>query len=164
MRHLDLPKAWNETTDRIIGAAIEVHRALGPGLLERLYEDAMAYELNSLGMRVSRQYVVCVPYKDTFLGELRLDLVVDDLVVIELKCIERVVDVHAAQLVSYLRSADLPIGLIINFFHPVLVDGLTRRINPHCSRLSSSPPAGLSPRISALSDSSAFITPPRSNP
>lgn len=125
-----VPEQWNVVTERIIGLAMEVHSVLGPGLLERLYEDAMVHELECAGMRVQRQYPVRLRYKEIELGEQRLDLVVNELIVIELKSIEKVSDVHLAQLVSYLRSAKLPLGLLINFNVPRLKEGLFRRINP----------------------------------
>lgn len=124
-----IPAVWNGVTSRIIGCAIEVHRTLGPGLLERLYEEAMAYELSRAGLELARQFVIRVPYKDILLAEQRLDLVVARGVVVELKCIDKVADVHLAQLVSYLRSANLPVGLLINFNVPRLTDGVYRRVN-----------------------------------
>jgi GxxExxY protein len=130
-----VPKEWNEITNQIIGAAIDVHSLLGPGLLESLYEQAMVHEIGDRGLRVERQRPIRVRYKTHELGNIRIDLVVEELVVVELKCIERLAPVHAAQLLSYLRSADLPLGLLINFNHVLLTDGVTRRINPHCSLL-----------------------------
>lgn len=106
---------------------------LGPGLLERLYEDAMTYELTRAGLSFSRQHTVRVPYKDVVLSEQRIDLVVAGGVIVELKCIDRVADVHLAQLVSYLRSARLPVGLLINFNVGRLTDGIHRRINSAAS-------------------------------
>lgn len=143
-----LPATWNGVTSRIIGCAIEVHRTLGPGLLERLYEDAMAYELGRAGLEINRQYVVRTRYKDVFLSEQRLDLVVARGVVVELKCIERVADVHLAQLVSYLRCANLPVGLLINFNVPRLTDGVYRRVNSRAYQ---------DQLLSASSADSAFI-------
>jgi GxxExxY protein len=150
----DVPAAWNELTGRVIACAIEVHATIGPGLLERLYEEAMAAELADAGLRVERQRPLRLRYKGRELGDLRLDLVVEDLVIVEIKAVEQVHDVHAAQLLSYLRSADLPIGLLINFSHPRLTDGLHRRLNDRCSRLPAPPP-----RPSALSENSAFLPP-----
>lgn len=132
---IPVPDAWNQVTDRIISAAIEVHTLLGPGLLESLYEDALTHELRLRGITCERQRPIRLRYKDTQLGELRLDLVVEDLVIVEIKAVERIHDVHGAQLLSYLRSADLPIGLLINFHQAKLVDGITRRLNTHCTRL-----------------------------
>lgn len=125
----DLPPAWNAITERIIGAAVEVQRHLGPGMPERHYEDVMSYELGLRGLRWTRQKSFRVRYKDIELSECRLDLLVEDLVVLELKAVERVSEVALAQLVSYLRVFQLPIGLLINFHTPRVTDGIYRRIN-----------------------------------
>lgn len=156
MRHDDLPVPINALTERVIGLAIEVHRVLGPGLLEKLYEDAIAYELEQAGIVYERQVVVRVRYKDTVLSTLRLDLVVEGTLVLELKCVDRLPDWEAPQLLSQLRSADLPVGLIINFHKQLLRDGITRRINPHSTALRRLPP-----RSSACSETSAFTSEPR---
>jgi GxxExxY protein len=150
---VEVPEAWNRVTEQIISAAIEVHSILGPGLLESLYEAAMEYELKRAGLVVARQRPLRMKYKEIVLGDMKLDLIVDDLVVVELKAIEKIHPVHLAQLLSYLRSADMPLGLLINFNHTRLVDGLHRRINPDSTRLLS--PVS-SPRHSALSGTSAF--------
>ncbi len=150
---VEVPDAWNRVTEQIITAAIEVHSILGPGLLESLYEAAMEYELKRAGLVIARQRPLRMKYKGIEIGDLKLDLVVNDLVVVELKAIEKVHPVHLAQLLSYLRSADTPLGLIINFNHTRLVDGLHRRINPDSTRLSASVS---SQRLSALSGASAF--------
>lgn len=156
MRHDDLPMQINALTERVIGLAIEVHRVLGPGLLEKLYEDAIAYEFERAGIAYERQVVVRVGYKDTVLSTLRLDLVVEGTLVLELKCVDRLPDWEAPQLVSQLRSADFPVGLIINFHKQLLRDGITRRVNPHSTTL-----RRLSPRSSACSETSAFTSEPR---
>jgi GxxExxY protein len=130
-----IPAAWNEVTREIIAAAIEVHSVLGPGLLERLYEDAFAYELVERGLRLERQRPIRLRYRAIDIGDLRIDLVVESLVVIELKAIERVLDVHRAQLLSYLRSADLPLGLLINFNEARVRDGMARIVNPHAAAM-----------------------------
>ncbi len=154
----DVPPEWNRVTDGIIGAAIEAHSVLGPGLLERLYEEAMAYELNRRGLAFVRQKSIMLRYKDIDLGEQVLDLVVAGLVVVELKSVERVHDVHLRQLVSYMKSARLPLGLLINFNTPLLKDGLYRRVltrgTPTPESLLSDPP--LPPRSSAPSATSAI--------
>ncbi len=133
--HRVIPAAWNDVTREVIAAAIEVHSVLGPGLLERLYEDALAYELVERGLRLERQRPIRLRYKAVEIGDLRIDLVVEDLVVLELKAIERVLDVHRAQLLSYLRSADLPLGLLINFCEARVRDGMARIVNPHASAM-----------------------------
>lgn len=143
MKHRDIPPELNELTQRIIGCAIEVHRALGPGLLERIYEQAFEHELGLQGLPVCRQVPVTVEYKGLELGGQVLDLVVADRVVIELKAVEKVADVHLAQLVSYLHAGGYPIGLLINFHVPVLRSGVYRRLNAALfqPQLSSSAPS-----------------------
>jgi GxxExxY protein len=153
--HVPVPDEWNAVTERIIACAMEVHSVLGPGFAERQYEDAMMYELTAHGLAAARQAPVRVRYKAIDLSEQRLDLVVESLVVVELKAVDRVHDVHLAQLVSYLRSADLPLGLLLNFNEARLVKGVYRRINPRCTRF---PPRDSAPslRSSGPSGSSAF--------
>lgn len=152
----DVPADWNRTSRSVIGAAIEVHSALGPGLLERLYEHAMIHELRLRGLRVERQVPFRVRYKGVDLGDQYLDLVVEGLLVVELKSVERVREEHLGQLTSYLRSSGLPLGLLINFNVARLKDGLHRRVAtrntpvPEC--FLSEPP----PRHSATSAPSAF--------
>lgn len=126
----EVPAEWNLITERIIGCAIEVHSHLGPGLLERLYEVALIHELRESGLDVVAQVPVTLRYKTIDLPEQRLDLVVNDLVVVELKSVEAVHEIHLAQLLSYLRSINRPLGLLINFNVPLLIKGVYRRINP----------------------------------
>jgi GxxExxY protein len=117
-------------TRRIIGAAIEVHRRLGPGLLESAYESCLAYELRQLGFKVEQQKPLPVVYKDVKLDcGYRLDLVVEDSVVIEVKAVERLAPIHDAQLLSYLRLSEKRVGLLINFHVRVLKNGLKRIVH-----------------------------------
>ncbi|MEL6328498.1 MAG: GxxExxY protein [Planctomycetota bacterium] len=116
-------------TDRIIACAIEVHRELGPGLPERAYETAFEHELSLAALDVERQVPISLEYKGATLPSLRLDLVVERTVVVELKAVERVADVHLAQLVSYLRAGRYPTGLLLNFNVPVMKNGIYRRAN-----------------------------------
>lgn len=134
-----IPSEWNDLTGRIIGLAIEVHSILGPGLLEKMYEDALCVEMQRASVPFQRQVPVRMDYKGVLIGDLRMDIVVADLVVVELKAVDRVLDVHGAQLLSYLRSASLPLGLLINFNVSRLTDGVTRRINPHCALVQTLP-------------------------
>jgi len=120
----------NETTREIIGAAIEVHRQLGPGLLESAYEACMAYELSARGLRVQRQKVLPVVYREVELDcGYRIDLLVEDQVIVELKSVDRVEKIHKMQLLSYLRLSGLKVGLLINFNVDVLVKGVSRIVN-----------------------------------
>jgi GxxExxY protein len=119
-----------EITEKIIGAAIEVHRHLGPGLLESVYEAALAYELTQAGLAVERQKPVSVAYKGLRFDEgYRIDLLVGNAVVVELKCVDSVLPIHEAQLLSYLKLTGLKIGLLINFKVPVLKQGIKRISN-----------------------------------
>jgi len=119
-----------EITEAIIGAAIEVHRHLGPGLLESVYEAALAYELTSRGIACERQKSVPVAYKGLRFDEgFRLDLLVADEVIVELKCADALLPIYEAQLLSYLKLCDLKVGLLINFKVPVLKQGIKRLVN-----------------------------------
>jgi GxxExxY protein len=116
-----------DLTEKIIGAAIEVHRHLGPGLLESAYEACLAHELTVLGLDIARQQSLPISYKGLQLDmAYRLDLVVENLVLLELKSVERVEPIHEAQLLTYLRLARLPVGLIINFNVHLLRQGIKR--------------------------------------
>jgi len=152
-----IPAAWNDLTRRVIGCAMEVHTHLGPGLVERLYEDALDYELRRAGIAFARQHPVRVRYKEIVLSEQRLDLFFPDLLVVEIKAVEHVPDIHLAQLVSYLRSADVPLGLLINFNAMRLKDGIFRRINPYSTAIRALPPLKRSPPSPSVpSDTSGF--------
>lgn len=117
----------NKLTEKIIGAAIEVHRALGPGLLESAYEACLVYELTELGLKVDAQKPIPLVYKSITLDcGYRLDLLVEDTVVVEIKSIEKILPVHKAQVISYLKLAKLPLGLLINFNVNLLKWGIER--------------------------------------
>ena len=116
----------DELTERILGCAIEVHRVLGPGLLEATYEEALCMELEQAGLRFARQVSVPVFYKSKPVGEHRLDLLVEDRVVVEIKAVARLEPVFEAQLLTYLRVAAKPVGLLINFHSRLLMDGVKR--------------------------------------
>jgi GxxExxY protein len=120
----------NGLTHEIIGSAIEVHRILGPGLLESVYEAALCNELLSRGLRVHRQVLVPVHYKGLDLKTgIRLDLRVEDRVIVEVKSVEHVHEVHRAQLLTYLRLTNLRIGLLFNFNVKFIKDGMRRILN-----------------------------------
>ena len=117
-------------TRRIIGAAFEVHRRLGPGLLGSAYEACLAYELRQLAFKIEQQKPLPVVYKDVKLDcGYRLDLVVEDSVIVEVKAIEQLAPIHDAQLLSYLRLSGKTVGLLINFHVRVLKNGLKRIVN-----------------------------------
>jgi GxxExxY protein len=116
----------NRLTERIIGCAIEVHRHMGPGLLESVYESAMCIELELAGLAHERQKVVPVVYKGHLIGEHRLDLLVEDAVIVELKSVERFDPLFQAQVMSYLKLTGKPVGLLINFNTRLLKEGIHR--------------------------------------
>ena len=114
-------------TERIIGFAIEVHRHLGPGLLESAYEECLCYELQQSGLMFRRQVPLPVIYKAVRLDcGYRIDVVVEKRVILELKTVERLVPVHDAQLLTYLKLSGLKTGLLLNFNAPVLREGIRR--------------------------------------
>lgn len=119
-----------ELTECIIGAAIDVHRALGPGLLESAYEACLAFELAEQDLHVERQKAIPVTYKSLELDAgYRLDLIVEKSVVLEIKSVDRLMPIHEAQLISYLKLGDYPLGLLINFNVRLLKQGIKRIAN-----------------------------------
>lgn len=121
--HVESPvsESVEKIVTRIIAVAIEVHRRLGPGLGEGQYEDAMTIELKAAGLRFERQRTVVIEYRDQPLRPQRIDLIVEEQVVVEIKAVDRLHPVHKGQVISYLRATDLRIGLLINFNAPVVV-------------------------------------------
>lgn len=117
-------------TEEVIGAAIEVHRALGPGLLESIYEECLGVELDLRGLKFERQKLLPVQYKGRRVAvDLKIDLRIEQQVIVELKAIEKLLPVHEAQLLTYLRLSHTPVGLLINFNVPVLKNGLRRLVH-----------------------------------
>lgn len=121
-----LPDDINDLTYAIIGAAIDVHRILGPGLLESVYEEALCIELNELGLPFERQKQVNIEYKNHDIGIARLDLLVDETVIVELKAVERLMPIHQAQAMTYLKITGKRLALLINFNVTVLKKGIKR--------------------------------------
>lgn len=130
-RYENVDKIENLLAEKIINAAIEVHRVLGgPGLLESLYEDALYHELSLRNIPVQAQVQIPVIYKSYALREpMRLDLLVDNKIIIEVKATEKELAVHKSQVLTYLRLTKLKLGLVINFGQGLLIDGLTRVVN-----------------------------------
>ena len=125
---------YTPLTERIIGAAIEAHRTLGgPGILEKVYETAFCKQLSNAGLRYKRQCECPVVYKGEDLGDpehpLRIDVLVEDAVVVECKAVEKNNPVFAAQCLTYLRLMNLPLGLVINFGLPTVIQGVERVVN-----------------------------------
>lgn len=112
----------------VIGAAIEVHRTLGPGYLERVYEEALCLELEEKKIPSERQFEIPIRYKGHAIGKGRIDLLVDAKLVVELKTVDSFAPIHKAQILSYLKATDLQLGLLLNFKVPVLKQGIKRVI------------------------------------
>jgi len=120
----------NDLSGKIIGAAIEVHKFLGAGLLEKTYEECLCVELEKIGLKYERQVTLPINYKGTLIeNAYRIDILVEDEIIIELKAIERVEKIHKAQLLIYLKLSEKELGLLINFNVEVLVNGISRVIN-----------------------------------
>jgi GxxExxY protein len=120
----------NEIATIIVDACFKVHMALGPGLLESVYETALAHELAKRGLIVRRQQVIAFIYDDIRFDEgFRADLIVEDKVIVELKSVEKVAPVHKKQLLTYLRLADMKLGLLVNFGENLIKDGISRVIH-----------------------------------
>ena len=120
---------FDELSNRVIGCALEVHRNLGPGLLESTYEQCLAYEMKLAGMAFKLQYPLPVEYKGIKLDcGYRIDLLVDNSIIIELKSVDKILPIHQAQLLTYMKLADISIGLLINFNVKYLKDGIKRMV------------------------------------
>jgi len=120
----------NKLSSKIIGAAIEVHKALGPGLLETAYEECLCYELGIRGLSFERQKSLPVTYKEQKLDcGYRLDIVVENVIIIELKSCEKIDPIHKAQLLTYLKLSGLNLGLLFNFNVSIMRDGIIRIVN-----------------------------------
>jgi GxxExxY protein len=123
-------QSFREITEQVIGGCIEIHKQLGPGLLESAYEECLCYELSNLGIGFERQKPLPVKYKNVLLDcGYRLDLVVDNRIIVELKTVESLLPIHEAQLLTYLKLSGLTLGLLINFNVPVLKNGIKRIAN-----------------------------------
>lgn len=119
----------NAVTETIIGAAIEVHKSLGPGLLESVYEECLFYELSLRKLNVDRQIELSVNYKEVKLDiGYRLDFLVEDKVVVELKAVDKLISIHDAQLFTYMKLVNCSVGLLVNFNVPILKQGLRRKV------------------------------------
>jgi len=120
----------NEISKKIIGCAIEVHKQLGPGLLESAYQECLYYELKQAGLKVQKEKPMPIVYKEVKLDHgYRIDLLVESKVVVEIKTVEAFTDVHTAQVLTYLRLGDYKLGLLFNFQTTMLKNGMKRIIN-----------------------------------
>jgi GxxExxY protein len=124
----------NKLSHEAIGGAIEVHRLKGPGLLEEIYEKCLMREFEIRGIPAKSQIPISLEYKGMKCEQiLRLDAIIDDCLLIELKAVERILPIHKAQLFSYMKLLDVPIGLLINFHEPVLKQGISRLMLPNAN-------------------------------
>jgi len=164
----DFSRPDNLITDKIIGAAIEVHRHLGPGLLESAYEQCLCYELTLVGLSFEQQVHLPIAYKGLRLDcSYRMDLLVEGRVIVEIKAIEEILPIHTAQVLTYLKSSGKEVGLLINFNETILKKGLKRIVNRYTgptlpSRDESAAVSLLaSPRLSPRHRDSAVSTLPK---
>jgi GxxExxY protein len=132
-RAKDPPEHLQALARVVVDAALEVHKALGPGFIESVYEEALAIELGRRDVPFERQAIVRVIYKGVPVGEGRLDLLVDAALVVELKSVEVLAPIHVAQVISYLKALNRPLGLLITFNVPLLRDGIRRIVLTRCS-------------------------------
>jgi GxxExxY protein len=116
----------DDVTGKIIGAALEAHKYLGPGLLESIYETALCYEMNKVGLKVQRQVITDIRYKDIIIQGQRIDVVVNEQIVVEVKSLKKLPDIATSQVLSYLHAMKLRRGLLINFGQHKLIDGIKR--------------------------------------
>jgi GxxExxY protein len=131
----DLFARADQVSNQVIGAAIEVHRIMGPGLIETIYEKCLTHELSLRGLNCVTQRGVKIDYKGmVFEEQLRFDLLVDGCLLIELKAVQAVLPIHKAQLLSYMKLLNVPLGLVFNFHEVRLADGLSRLILPGANR------------------------------
>lgn len=129
-------KILNDLGYKVVGCAIEVHKCLGPGLLESVYESCLVEELRSNNLKTETQVSVPIYYKSKYLdSSLRIDILVEDLIVLEIKCVEKILSVHKAQLLSYLRLMNKPKGFLINFYCTNISDNLIPYVTDDFSKL-----------------------------
>ncbi len=125
-----IPDRANQLSAVIVDSALTVHKTLGPGLLERIYEQCLIHELTLRGLKVESQVLLPIDYKGLKIDEaLRIDILVENLVVIEIKAVETILPVHEAQLLTYLKLSNNRLGLLINFNSPLIKDGIKRIAN-----------------------------------
>ncbi|MDD5261731.1 MAG: GxxExxY protein [Methylacidiphilales bacterium] len=123
-------KTENEIAKEVVNVCYKIHTTLGPGLLESVYEDILAYELEKRSLQFKRQQPIALQYEKIFIKEaFRADLIVEDKVILELKSVEQILPVHSKQLLAYLKLTRLKLGLLVNFGAPLIKDGMTRLVN-----------------------------------
>jgi GxxExxY protein len=125
------PAGLNVLTEKVIGGAISVHRVTGPGLLESVYQGCLVVELRQLGLRVETERRIPLLYRGFTVGDgFKIDCIVDDKIIVEVKAVDRLAPVHSAQVITYLKLTGCPIGLLINFNVRLLKDGIRRLVHP----------------------------------
>jgi GxxExxY protein len=123
-------EALNRITSTVIDAAIRIHRAVGPGLLESAYLECLCFELVSAGLRIEAQKILPLVYRDVLVRRAyRADVIVEEAVVLEVKALDKIAPIHSRQLYTYLRVADCRVGLVLNFGAPIMLDGIKRVVN-----------------------------------
>jgi GxxExxY protein len=130
MTYAPIPDRVNQLSAIIVDSALTIHRKLGPGLLERIYEECLIYELRSRNLKIESQITLPIEYKELKIDDAyRIDVLVEDSVIIEIKAVETILPVHEAQLLTYLRLTNHRLGLLINFNSPLIKDGIKRVAN-----------------------------------
>ena len=157
-----LPKHVNELATLVIGCGIAVHRELGPGLLESVYERALQIELGAAGIQVASQVQVPVVYRGTIIGDHRIDILIANTIVVELKSVAAISAIHEAQTLTYLKLGAFPLGLLMNFNVPVLRSGIRRIINPNWRVLPDTKPIPVILQQADLHDTRRFVKRPSS--
>lgn len=138
---IDMNQEVNHTTRELMDCFLTVHKQMGPGLLESIYEECLCYELKKRNISFERQKALPLRYDRAILESgLRLDLVVDGKVIVELKSIEKILPVHEAQVISYLKLADMEVGFLVNFNTPLMRDGVKRFVRSNANSASSAAP------------------------
>ena len=138
---IDMNQKVNHITQELMDSFIAIHKKMGPGLLESVYEECVCYELKKRKIFYERQKVLSLHYDGNLLElGLRLDLVVENQIIVELKSVEKILPVHAAQLISYLKLSGMNIGLLVNFNVPLIKDGVRRFVNSSTDSVSSASP------------------------
>jgi GxxExxY protein len=138
-KYSDVPADLNALSEKVVDCIFQVHKNLGAGFLEKIYEDCLCTELQERGIAFTRQFPISLTYKGKIIAsDFRLDLVVEDKILLELKAVEKILPVHEAQIFSYLRMAALPLGFLVNFNVPLIKEGI-RRFAPKNLRNSVTP-------------------------
>lgn len=135
-----MAKNIDDITSDVIGVAMNIHRELGPGLLESVYETILAAKLAAMGYKVDRQKPIDIKYEELcFEAAFRIDILVEDRLIVEIKSVEQLSKAHAKQLLTYLRLTAQPVGLLLNFNHETMKEGVRRLVNNHTDSASSAP-------------------------